>query len=415
MHQNLHDLDELMLTTRNRESRDYIGEAIAAYRGGVYRAAVVATWTAVAFDIFGKIRELAGQGDAAAESFVRDLEKAIASSNTTRLLKIERELLNDAGNQFELIDKTEQTQLERLQADRHLCAHPSLTRDAELFCPSPEVVRTHIVHSILYVLRHPPVQGKTALVRLKTDLMNSPAGSHTDLVGMLKTKYFDRAKATLIRSVVIALLKALIRATDPDLVGHEEALEAALSAAYLARPTEYETAMQADLPSLCSDLKPSQELGALRVLRADPRAWRWLEEPTRLQLRHAISTRHRGDPTAVMLALSIQDLREEAIAAVQELQHTDKVRVLSECLDPCLDEVAIELLEGASDFRGAKRLFGKILIPRAGTLSPTRLRRVLVAVRTNNQIHWAFSVPDMLLELWEATSSDDSDVRGEWS
>ncbi|MBD2609761.1 MAG: hypothetical protein RMY62_004475 [Nostoc sp. ZfuVER08] len=59
----LTDLDELVLTIRDKSSRSYILEAVNAYRGGAYRAAIVATWIAVSYDIIAKIRELASQSD----------------------------------------------------------------------------------------------------------------------------------------------------------------------------------------------------------------------------------------------------------------------------------------------------------------------------------------------------------------
>ncbi|MDZ8025517.1 MAG: hypothetical protein RMY36_008055 [Nostoc sp. SerVER01] len=39
----LTDLDELVLTVRDKASGSYILEAVNAYRGGAYRAAIVAT------------------------------------------------------------------------------------------------------------------------------------------------------------------------------------------------------------------------------------------------------------------------------------------------------------------------------------------------------------------------------------
>lgn len=55
---NLTDLDELAQQVKDKRSRTYIVEAINAYRGGAYRAAIVATWIAVIYDILLKLREL---------------------------------------------------------------------------------------------------------------------------------------------------------------------------------------------------------------------------------------------------------------------------------------------------------------------------------------------------------------------
>src|ERR1700679_2391599 len=76
------DLDELVQTVRYISTREYIAEAIAAYRALAYRSAIMGTWIAVAYDIIGKIRELAVQGDATAVTFSTALDSAIAQKQT---------------------------------------------------------------------------------------------------------------------------------------------------------------------------------------------------------------------------------------------------------------------------------------------------------------------------------------------
>jgi hypothetical protein len=89
----LADLDELMLRCRDDRARAYIAEAVACYRGGAYRAAIVATWVAVCFDVIDKLRELALAGDKEADNVVAAIEKARQTNDITRALRIERELL----------------------------------------------------------------------------------------------------------------------------------------------------------------------------------------------------------------------------------------------------------------------------------------------------------------------------------
>src|SRR3954454_9689339 len=101
------DLDELVQTVRDVNAREYIAEAIAAYRSRAYRSAIMGTWIAVAYDIIGKIRELAVQGDAAAVTFTTALDAVIAQKTTNhiqaikKLQGIENDLLNQALNVYE--------------------------------------------------------------------------------------------------------------------------------------------------------------------------------------------------------------------------------------------------------------------------------------------------------------------------
>src|SRR3954454_9428949 len=156
------DLDELVQTVRDVNAREYIAEAIAAYRVRAYRSAIMGTWVAVAYDIIAKVRELAVQGDAAAVAFVTTLDNAIAQLATNHALAvktlqgIENDLLNQALNTFEFITPQEHVDLDRLKHDRNQCAHPAFVSDMVLFQPSPELVRTHIAHAIHHLLAHLP-------------------------------------------------------------------------------------------------------------------------------------------------------------------------------------------------------------------------------------------------------------------
>ncbi len=112
------DLAELVSTVRDRNSRAYIGEAVAAYRGRAYRSAVVATWVAVTYDIIGKLRELEVQGDPAATN-------SLKPQAGRRLQGFENSLLELAADQHEFISGAELTDLVRLREDRNRCAHPA--------------------------------------------------------------------------------------------------------------------------------------------------------------------------------------------------------------------------------------------------------------------------------------------------
>lgn len=93
----LTDIDTLLLAVRNKESKRLITEAVTAYRGGAFRAAIISTWIAVAYDIIAKARELAAQGAAAAAKFTSELDKAISHSAIPSLQRIESNLLDTAN------------------------------------------------------------------------------------------------------------------------------------------------------------------------------------------------------------------------------------------------------------------------------------------------------------------------------
>ena len=88
--------DELILCCRDERAKAYIGEAVACYRAGAYRAAIISTWIAVAFDIVDKVRELSFAGDRAAEELTERFDAITRDNDLTRALQFERDLLANA-------------------------------------------------------------------------------------------------------------------------------------------------------------------------------------------------------------------------------------------------------------------------------------------------------------------------------
>ncbi len=249
------DLDELVQTVRDINTREYIAEAIAAYRARAYRSAIMGTWVAVAYDIIGKVRELAVEGDAAAVTFTTASDTAIAQKATNyvqairTLQGIENDLLNQALNSFEFITPQEHTDLDRLKQDRNQCAHPAFVTDRFLFQPSPELVRAHIAHAIHHLLAHPPTQGKNALARLKSDLMQPSFPTDQKAVNeFMEMRYFNHAKTALLDNFVTLLLKVLIKASESDLSGHEDAVLRCLVAFAIAQSNIFKMRMVEQLP-----------------------------------------------------------------------------------------------------------------------------------------------------------------------
>src|SRR6476469_8414791 len=119
----LADLDELVMSCRTEQARAYIAEAVASYKAGAYRAAIVATWIAVVYDLLAKVRELAVGGDGAAQSIVTELGtlqprvEAGDQSAIRRILDIERTIVQVANDKFGFFDGQQLIDLNRLAAD----------------------------------------------------------------------------------------------------------------------------------------------------------------------------------------------------------------------------------------------------------------------------------------------------------
>ena len=206
--QGITDIDTLALAVRDRESRRLIAEAITAYRGGALRSAIMSTWIAVSFDIISKARELAAQGEADPKAFGNDLNSAIANRDIKKQQAIESDLLNVANDQLQLFAPHEYEALKRLQRDRNLCAHPAFIVEDELYQPSMELVRSHIVHSLQHLLIHAPLQGKSAIARFNVDVTSlSFPTNPNDIGAYIRARYLDRAKDVLVTNLIKVALR----------------------------------------------------------------------------------------------------------------------------------------------------------------------------------------------------------------
>ena len=102
---------------------------------------MVATWTAVVFDIMAKIREIELTGDARAHQQVERFNRIREQGDVEGSLAMERSLLELARDDFELLTPHEFLDLERLREDRHRCAHPAVNTADDLYQPTVEQVR----------------------------------------------------------------------------------------------------------------------------------------------------------------------------------------------------------------------------------------------------------------------------------
>ncbi|WP_323007523.1 hypothetical protein [Pseudorhodobacter sp.] len=138
------DLDIMLTRIRHPQSKAYFLDAVRAYKAGALRGALTSAWVALVYDLIAKYRELSAMGDQAATAFLQYWDNATLSGDITKLLQLERGILEDATANTQVVNRIARTQLERLREDRHLCAHPAFSAEADLFEPSPELVRLHL-------------------------------------------------------------------------------------------------------------------------------------------------------------------------------------------------------------------------------------------------------------------------------
>ena len=285
MNQRLHlsDLDELLLTVRDITSRVYMLEAVNAYRAGVYRAAVVSTWVAVVYDLIGKFRELAASGDPAANARVAKIDNWIQNNNKIEMQRFEQGLIAEAAKDYEFFSAHEIRKFENLREDRHLCAHPAFSSDEALFQPSAEQVRAHIVHAVESLLRHPPMQGKSALERIMIDLSsNSFPKDRVEAERFIEHSYVDRAREVLVRNLILTMLKVLVNRNVPNI--HPERILVVLAVILRRHPEVFELTFRSKCGGILANTYEDNRVHLLQLIAENESIWDWLDLADRTRL-----------------------------------------------------------------------------------------------------------------------------------
>lgn len=393
----LADLDELMLRCRDDRARAYIAEAVACYRGGAYRAAIVAAWVAVCFDIIDKLRELALAGDKEADNVITDIEKARQTNDITRALRIERELLPLARDKFELLSHVEYVDLERLQQDRNRCAHPSLVSDEQPFTPSGELARLHIYSAVTHLLQHPPVQGKYALERLLREVASDYFPDDVKkATASLSSGPLIRPRESLVRNLVIVLMKQLL---EKDLQWKKyRRAKAALGAVKALHGAYFETTLKDKLPALIRAVDDAELHLVTRALCIFPECWAMLAADLQNRLESYVVALPSEHLETLDELLEYEPLKEHAERRAKMVTRKELKDMAFFILPNALIERAIDLYMSSRNFAEAND-FAKTLAPYIVDFSASQQERLLKGVAANGEVLHSFELGTVISSL----------------
>lgn len=392
----LTDLDELVNKVRSRVSKIYVVEAVNAYRGGSNRAALISTWIAVTYDVIEKIKELSEGGDLAASQFVTELNNSITNKNIPKLQSIEDSLLEKAYKDFNFISDHEFTSLNRLKEDRNLCAHPAFTEDEVLYQPTPELVRTYIVHAIQFLLIHQPVQGKSAINKIALDLKRESFPVELEKTyDFLFEKYLKRAKDVLIINLTKALAKVLI-SKDADYVGKERKIINSLIVISRTHPAIYKNEISSYLSKIVDSLEDEELLTILDLLTANAEGWQWLDPAAKIRMKNILLKKLSDTPETLEKYKLLEELRIEDFEEV-------KAKVLKE-----IDDILYKKIYEYSlvrTYRDAEKVGDEEIVPIAKFFKPEHIEKIVEVFKHNphHQIRDAAGSVDIWIEIFDRT------------
>lgn len=392
------DLDILLTRIRHPQSKVYFLDAVKAYKAGALRGALTSAWVALVYDLIAKYRELSAIGDAAATTFLLSWDNATNSGDIPKLLQLEGTILQDATVNTQVVNRIARTHLDRLREDRHLCAHPAFSAAADLFEPSPELVRLHLVNAVDLVLSQEPLQGKAIFDLYDVDVQ-SPGfpTAHERILDYVEQRYLARVRTQNVHNFGVVLAKSILKGVPPQWEAlHRKIIPSLVAVRERAGHAWQDISLA--IIRLIDNLEPHNRHRAIAFIAAFPDFWQQLQDATRTAL---LATIENADPAAitnyrVLTGVSVPQFRAALLALIADFTRQQLADAIASQPLADLWPKAVEKYRDSGSWRGSEANFLDLITPFAGSLSQQQFDQLLDAVMANGQ-NWDAAETDALL------------------
>lgn len=416
----LEDPDAFPGRCRDPNAQRLVREAVRSHQTGAQRAAVVSTWIAVVYDVFGKLRELAQSGDAAARTWVENLDRVITAHDIASAQRLESSILNDARDKFGLLSANEHSDLERLYEDRHRCAHPSLNRPEEIYSPSPELVRLHLRNAVTHLLSQPPVQGRAALEYLQQEVDSDLfPKSTTDAAEYLRAGIFRRMKPALVRDFCGAAIAACL--TDMQITPAQFARRIrGINALRSMSADAVNQSLREKLTPTVRRTPDSEVHRVIRLVASISDTCSYLESDVQMRVLTYIGTAKEADLVQfIRYALVVSEFSQAAHARIGDLVQKSLQQIyLAESHEALLNfasppsellDRVIELYTESGNWATSNSLAQTLIVPYSSLMNSEQISRILSAYPTNQELYDSATKLEVLRAI-HATGLADRDL-----
>lgn len=393
------DLDILLTRVRNPPSKKYFLDATRAYKAGALRGALTSIWVAVVFDLIAKYRELTAMGDAAAAAFVADWDAATHGDDIRRLLQLEAAIVSDATEKTQILNRVSRTHLERLREDRNFCAHPAFSAEAELFEPSPELVRLHLVNAVELVLSQEALQGKAIFDQFDNDVQSTGFPTdHPRILDYVEQRYLLRVRQSSVINFGTVLTKSLLKGVPAQWEAESSKIASSL-VAIRDRAVASWPDLAGAIVRLIDNIPPEHRLRAIAFLALFPDFWDQLENATQMTLRQTLANINAAELPNFrpLAAVRIEPLKEPILRLIEGFDEEELGSAIAAAPLAELWPRALHFYTVSGSFRGSESTFAKLVLPLAGKLDSAQNDALLDAVIANGQNWDAAQTPALLV------------------
>ena len=396
------DVEVLMERVRSSSARSFVQEAITCYKAGAYRSCIVATWIALVYDFVDKFRELALSGDSSAKKLVKEFDRIQKERDTSAALKFEREVLDIAKDEYELLSSQECVDLRRLFEDRNRYGHPNLNQDLDALGASAELARSHLRHAVEHVMERPPVQGKVALqtIQAAVDSPYFPRDAEDAQVALSSTPLV-RAKVGLIKDFFLGCIMSVICESLSGEVS-DRRIYAAVATKRMHDNVVTEI-IKTKIQVLLDKAQDKEEnLGFLIVLLTRmPELISKVSPALRIKLKAYTLSSSDSGMSILNFAYDVDFLRDDVIYRLKGVSPTQLnafVQRVARAPSRAVIDRSIEMLESSKSWDSSNLICAAISERMVDILLPSDANRILRAA-SNVEVKHSFSYPPLILKI----------------
>lgn len=390
-------IDRLVDEIKEHKTKEYFKEVLSSYYSENYRSAVVMLYSIVICDLVYKLQELKDQFN---DSNARDILQEIDRLQTERPTSSdwETKLIEMVRNQTNILEHSDFQNIIHLQKHRHLCAHPVILQNYELFSPNKDTVRAHIINILEGLLIKPALLSKKILndfLENLTEIKNILV-TERDIETHLESKYFENLNKTIEKDIFRSIWKIVFKLDNPDCEENREINYKALKIICNRNYSAILDFIENDRLYFSNNLNLKCISWIISFMNDYPNIYLKLNSSAKTLIKNTIENDNNYSFTAFFL----KDNLEAHLKDLKEINHyefnssitTDSILKLNQiCINQGLksesNALLIRMFILSSNFDLADLRFDRLIEPYLNDFNLTELTEIVKGVIENGQIN----------------------------
>lgn len=385
-------IDHLRSLIQDHRTKEYFDEVLSCYYSGNYRSAVVMLYATVMCDLVYKLNELESiYNDSGATAILNTIKGMQTSAPTSADWENKLpELCRDAKK---IIGIPEYNNIDALHKLRHLCAHPVLTGNQELFRPNTETMLSHLLNMLEGILTKAAFQTDKLFDMFLDDLDSSKAILVDDakLKSYVLAKYLNRMNSAETEFAFFKSLWKLVFKLDDTKCQENREINFRAILLLVERHKEFfaeKIAKQKAYFSKNIELVIDERLYyVIKLFNFYPRFFEELEDPFKLSMSALINTKQDLKAISVFKEQNPIDhiFREKAELLTTALYLSDCLRNIAG--DSVALDYNIQYYGDASSYDSGDMRFSNFIAPYIDDFSKGQLAEIVKVTNNNSQLH----------------------------